>query len=65
MGRAAVPSGASTGAHEVVEKRNGDKARYLPLGSAEGAGTMFCMGATETAMCGGTPAMISFMGGLA
>jgi len=27
-GRAAVPSGASTGAHEVVELRDGDKARY-------------------------------------
>ena len=25
MGRAAVPSGASTGAHEAVEKRDGDK----------------------------------------
>ncbi len=28
MGRAAVPSGASTGAHEAVERRDGDKARY-------------------------------------
>jgi enolase len=28
MGRAAVPSGASTGAHEAVEKRDGDKTRY-------------------------------------
>lgn len=28
MGRAAVPSGASTGAHEAVEKRDGDKSRY-------------------------------------
>src|SRR5215813_5759181 len=27
-GRMAVPSGASTGAHEAVEKRDGDKARY-------------------------------------
>src|SRR5262245_17154902 len=27
-GRAAVPSGASTGAHEAVEKRDGDKKRY-------------------------------------
>ncbi|MEM8755771.1 MAG: phosphopyruvate hydratase, partial [Pseudomonadota bacterium] len=32
MGRAAVPSGASTGAHEAVEKRDGDKARYLGKG---------------------------------
>ncbi|MDY0009869.1 MAG: phosphopyruvate hydratase [Bdellovibrionales bacterium] len=28
VGRAAVPSGASTGAHEAVEKRDGDKKRY-------------------------------------
>ncbi len=28
LGRAAVPSGASTGAHEAVEKRDGDKARW-------------------------------------
>ena len=28
MGRAAVPSGASTGAHEAVERRDGDSARY-------------------------------------
>src|SRR3954463_16577658 len=28
LGRAAVPSGASTGAHEASEKRDGDKSRY-------------------------------------
>jgi enolase len=28
FGRAAVPSGASTGAHEAVELRDGDAARY-------------------------------------
>jgi len=32
FGRAAVPSGASTGAHEAVEKRDGDKTRYLGKG---------------------------------
>jgi len=32
MGRAAVPSGASTGAHEAVELRDGDKNRYLGKG---------------------------------
>ncbi|MEM8794831.1 MAG: phosphopyruvate hydratase [Pseudomonadota bacterium] len=32
QGRAAVPSGASTGAYEAVEKRDGDKARYLGKG---------------------------------
>ncbi len=31
-GRAAVPSGASTGAHEAVELRDGDKARYMGKG---------------------------------
>ena len=31
-GRAAVPSGASTGAHEAVEKRDGDTARYTGKG---------------------------------
>jgi len=32
FGRAAVPSGASTGAHEAVELRDGDKSRYLGKG---------------------------------
>jgi len=35
MGRAAVPSGASTGAHEAVEKRDGDKQRYMGKGVLE------------------------------
>ncbi len=32
LGRAAVPSGASTGTHEAVELRDGDKSRYLGKG---------------------------------
>jgi len=32
VGRAAIPSGASTGAHEAVELRDGDKSRYLGKG---------------------------------
>ena len=32
MGRAAVPSGASTGVHEAIEMRDGDKSRYLGRG---------------------------------
>ena len=32
LGRAAVPSGASTGEHEAVELRDGDKERYLGKG---------------------------------
>ncbi|MFD2738756.1 phosphopyruvate hydratase [Sulfitobacter aestuarii] len=35
MGRAAVPSGASTGAYEAVERRDGDKARYMGKGVLE------------------------------
>jgi enolase len=34
-GRAAVPSGASTGAYEAVERRDGDKARWLGKGVTE------------------------------
>jgi enolase len=33
MGRAAVPSGASTGEHEAVELRDGDKSRYMGKGT--------------------------------
>ncbi len=35
MGRAAVPSGASTGAHEAVERRDGDASRYKGKGVLE------------------------------
>ena len=35
FGRAAVPSGASTGAHEAVEKRDGDKDRWMGKGVSE------------------------------
>lgn len=38
MGRAAVPSGASTGENEAVELRDGDKARYLGKGTQKAAG---------------------------
>ena len=37
MGRAAVPSGASTGEHEAVELRDGDKSRYLAKGCLKAA----------------------------
>ncbi len=55
MGRAAVPSGASTGAHEAVERRDGDKARYFGKGVLEAcaavngeiAETLLGMDATE------------------
>ncbi|WP_417808049.1 phosphopyruvate hydratase [Thioclava sp.] len=35
LGRAAVPSGASTGAHEAHERRDGDKSRYFGKGVLE------------------------------
>src|SRR5438045_1699806 len=38
MGRAAVPSGASTGEHEAVELRDGDKARYAGKGTLRAVG---------------------------
>jgi enolase len=37
MGRAAVPSGASTGEHEAVELRDGDTGRYLGKGTQKAA----------------------------
>ncbi|MCX6904877.1 MAG: phosphopyruvate hydratase, partial [Verrucomicrobia bacterium] len=35
MGRAAVPSGASTGENEAIELRDGDKKRYLGKGTTK------------------------------
>src|SRR3978361_783578 len=40
IGRAAVPSGASTGAHEAVELRDGDKKRYLGKGGQKAVGAV-------------------------
>src|SRR3954466_4579929 len=37
IGRAAVPSGASTGEHEAVELRDNDKKRYLGKGTRQAA----------------------------
>ncbi|MCE2998562.1 MAG: phosphopyruvate hydratase, partial [Betaproteobacteria bacterium] len=45
MGRAAVPSGASTGSREAIELRDGDKARYLGKGvlqAVENVNTEIC-----------------------
>jgi enolase len=39
-GRAAVPSGASTGAHEAVELRDGDQARFLGKGVRKAVGNV-------------------------
>ncbi|HVG98856.1 MAG TPA: phosphopyruvate hydratase, partial [Chloroflexota bacterium] len=39
-GRAAVPSGASTGAHEAVELRDGDRARYAGKGVTRAVGNV-------------------------
>ena len=46
FGRAAVPSGASTGAYEAVEKRDGDKSKYL------GKGVLQAVAAVNDAIAG-------------
>ena len=38
LGRAAVPSGASTGEHEAIELRDGDKSHYLGKGVLKAVG---------------------------
>jgi enolase len=50
FGRAAVPSGASTGEHEAVELRDGDKARYLGKGTRQAAANI--NGEIATALLG-------------
>ena len=40
LGRAAVPSGASTGEREAVELRDGDKKRYLGKGVSKAVGNV-------------------------
>ena len=49
-GRAAVPSGASTGVHEAVELRDGDLGRYRWQGCAQGRGK--CQGRSSPRSCG-------------
>ncbi len=49
FGRAAVPSGASTGEHEAVELRDGDKQRYLGKGVLQAVGNVNTVLATELA----------------
>ena len=45
IGRAAVPSGASTGSREAIELRDGDKQRYL------GKGVLKAVGNVNTEIC--------------
>src|SRR3989338_2390040 len=40
MGRAAVPSGASTGEHEALELRDNDKSRYMGKGVLKAVGNV-------------------------
>jgi enolase len=51
FGRAAVPSGASTGAHEAVELRDGDASRYL------GKGVLAALGSVNDAIA---PALLGY-----
>ncbi len=50
FGRAGVPSGASTGAHEAVEKRDGDKSRYGGKGVLQAVEAV--NGEISDALCG-------------
>ncbi|MFN4287167.1 MAG: phosphopyruvate hydratase [Brevundimonas sp.] len=50
FGRAAVPSGASTGAHEAVERRDGDKSRWLGKGVGDAVDAV--NGEIFDALCG-------------
>lgn len=50
LGRAAVPSGASTGEHEAIELRDGDKSRYLGKGVLKAVANV--NGAIATAVAG-------------
>src|ERR1700749_5196272 len=47
IGRAAVPSGASTGAHEAVELRDGDKSVYMGKGVLKAVANVNTKIATE------------------
>ncbi|MDE0021832.1 MAG: phosphopyruvate hydratase [Candidatus Poribacteria bacterium] len=53
MGRAAVPSGASTGEFEAVERRDGDASRYLGKGVLKAAGAV--NGPIRDALIGADP----------
>ena len=58
VGRAAVPSGASTGEHEAVELRDGDKSRYLGKGVIKAVANMVRpIGVSE--ISGGTSAKMA------
>lgn len=46
--RAAVPSGASTGIHEAVELRDGDKSAYMGKGKLQHWNYAFCKSALQT-----------------
>ena len=50
IGRAAVPSGASTGEHEAVELRDGDAERFLGKGVLQAVENRYCAG-TDWAGC--------------
>ena len=51
LGRAAVPSGASTGVHEAVELRDGDKAVYLGKGVLKAVSNVNEKIANDTKRC--------------
>ena len=68
LGRAAVPSGASTGAREAIELRDGDKKRYFGKGVTKAVGDVngemrkALLGKNPTSTGGDRPAMIALDG---
>ena len=55
IGRAAVPSGASTGEHEALELRDGDKKRYLGKGVLKAVASVNDEKAWAATRSAGTP----------
>ena len=51
LGRAAVPSGASTGAHEACELRDGDAGRYLGKGTVQAVTNVTIIRLSDIHMC--------------
>ena len=60
IGRATVPSGASTGQHEAVELREGDKSRYGGKGRIRSTGSGTGYRCATNRICSGTVSRIDY-----
>ena len=59
FGRAAVPSGASTGEHEAIELRDGDSGRYLGQGGSQAGVTPLALATGLAGRAESSPVAIS------